>query len=214
MKRTEGFNRIKISLSFLIAAILVTALIPSQGKFKYEYKKGRPWKYETLIAPVDFPILKSEQELRDERESRASEVIPYFIYNADVSSEQLRLLWDQASKVGVEKEIIDNISSSFGSIYERGLVETFVESEVPGSLIVVKRDRVNSEMSVMEIFRRDGAVAFIRDALLRQFPEIELDAIIEKLRINDLLVPNLKFDADATELAHKAPWITFLPARG
>lgn len=214
MKRTEGFNRIKISLSFLIAAILVTALIPSQGKFKYEYKKGRPWKYETLIAPVDFPILKSEQELRDERESRASEVIPYFIYNADVSSEQLRLLWDQASKVGVEKEIIDNISSSFGSIYERGLVETFVESEVPGSLIVVKRDRVNSEMSVMEIFRRDGAVAFIRDALLRQFPEIELDAIIEKLRINDLLVPNLKFDADATELAHKSALDYISPSKG
>ena len=38
--------------------------IPQSRCFQYEYQKGMPWRYETLTAPFDFPIHKTEDELR------------------------------------------------------------------------------------------------------------------------------------------------------
>ena len=42
-------------------------LFPRTGSFKYEFQKGTPWKHETLMAPYDFPILKSDEDISKER---------------------------------------------------------------------------------------------------------------------------------------------------
>ena len=35
-------------------------------KFKFEIQKGKPWKHETLIAPYDFSILKSKEDIANQ----------------------------------------------------------------------------------------------------------------------------------------------------
>lgn len=69
------FSKIRNNHSFLQRAALfalTTALIvymfPRSGSFKYEFQKGKPWMHETLMAPYDFPILKSEVELKKEEQ--------------------------------------------------------------------------------------------------------------------------------------------------
>ena len=48
-------------------------MFPRTGIFKYEFQKGKPWMHETLMAPYDFPILKSDEDLRKaEREIKES----------------------------------------------------------------------------------------------------------------------------------------------
>ena len=44
-----------IYICFIVLAVLMISLYPKEGKFQYDYQKGRPWVYETLIAPIDFP---------------------------------------------------------------------------------------------------------------------------------------------------------------
>ena len=41
---------------FVIAFVCMILLYPNVGKFKYAYRSGTPWMYETLMAPFDFPI--------------------------------------------------------------------------------------------------------------------------------------------------------------
>ena len=81
----------KIYLSLLVVLVMTVLLFPEEGKFKYNYQAGRPWVYETLLSPIDFPILKTEQELLAEKEEKASRVIPYFNYdNAVVNTQHCR----------------------------------------------------------------------------------------------------------------------------
>ena len=53
---------------FVITLLVILYSFPRQAKFKYEFSKGQPWMHETIIAPFDFSILKSESELDIEKE--------------------------------------------------------------------------------------------------------------------------------------------------
>lgn len=65
-------------LMFIIVVGFVTYLLPKTGKFGYEYIKGMPWKHPVLIAQFDFPIYKTQEELRAETDSLMSHFRPYF----------------------------------------------------------------------------------------------------------------------------------------
>ena len=51
-------------LIMLFICIITVYLFPKVGSFQYEYQKGMPWRYETLHAPFDFPIHKTEDEIQ------------------------------------------------------------------------------------------------------------------------------------------------------
>ena len=66
---------------FIITLIIILYLFPRQVKFKYEFTKGKPWLHESIIAPFDFSIIKSENELTKEREIIISQHLPIFNYS-------------------------------------------------------------------------------------------------------------------------------------
>ena len=68
-------------LMFLIAALLVFWQMPRIGKLNYEYQKARPWQHQTLYAPFDFPIYKSQEMLDAENEAARKSVRLYFDFN-------------------------------------------------------------------------------------------------------------------------------------
>ena len=69
---------------FLLTLAIIIYVFPRQAKFKYEFTKGKPWMHETIIAPFDFSILKSVDEIKIEQEIIRSEHTPIFNYNADI----------------------------------------------------------------------------------------------------------------------------------
>jgi putative nucleotidyltransferase with HDIG domain len=69
---------------FLVTLFIIVYFFPRQINFKYEYSKGKPWLEETIITPFDFPILKSEKELKKEIKEVKNENKPVFIFKQDV----------------------------------------------------------------------------------------------------------------------------------
>ncbi len=67
----------KIFLIFLSSFIIVY-LFPREGKFKYEFQKGKVWQYATYFAPFDFSILKSEKELNNDKQKILESFNPYY----------------------------------------------------------------------------------------------------------------------------------------
>ena len=49
---------------FLLTLVVIVYVFPRQAKFKYEFTKGKPWMHETIIAPFDFSILKSNEAIK------------------------------------------------------------------------------------------------------------------------------------------------------
>lgn len=87
-KYSIAINRIVL---FIAAIAVVIYIFPRQGKFQYEYIKGKPWAHNTLIAPFDFPIYKTQAELKTERENTLSSFNPYFNFQNDVDQEYIAL---------------------------------------------------------------------------------------------------------------------------
>lgn len=51
----------KIYFSLFVLFVLLLLMMPRTGKFNYDYKKGSPWAYETLVSQIDFPVLKTQE---------------------------------------------------------------------------------------------------------------------------------------------------------
>ena len=69
---------------FLVTLLIIVYVFPRQAKFKYEFTKGKPWMHETIIAPFDFSILKSSNQIDREKDIVHAEHMPVFNYNADI----------------------------------------------------------------------------------------------------------------------------------
>ena len=54
---------------FIIAALFIAYFFPREGKFRYQFYEGKPWKYGLLTAPSDFPIYKTDEEIKIEKDS-------------------------------------------------------------------------------------------------------------------------------------------------
>lgn len=111
---------------FLISVFLIVYFFPTQGKFKYEVIKNKPWQYENLYAPFDFPILKSNAEIKKEKEAIQSSHIPFYNYNQDIVT-QVTTNW--APNLNPKEDSLITAASSYASInrilehiYTKGLI--------------------------------------------------------------------------------------------
>ena len=72
------FRGLLRSFFFLFAISIVIVFLPREGKFKYEFQKGKAWMHEDLISSFDFPIYKTEAELFEERNVLLKNFSPIF----------------------------------------------------------------------------------------------------------------------------------------
>lgn len=55
------------SLIAMVSSVLIYISIPSGAQFKYDYRLGQIWLEEDLMAPQDFVLQKSDEELESDR---------------------------------------------------------------------------------------------------------------------------------------------------
>lgn len=69
---------------YVVSVACIVFFFPKGGKFKYEFKKGKPWQYDNLYAPFDFSIKKNSDEIASEQEEVSKGQIIYFRYNDSI----------------------------------------------------------------------------------------------------------------------------------
>ena len=67
---------------FIVASLLIAYFFPREGKFRYQFYEGKPWRYGLLTAPSDFPIYKTDAEVDAEKDSVLKNFEPYFRMDA------------------------------------------------------------------------------------------------------------------------------------
>ena len=80
---------IQAFLYFMATAVVIAYFFPREGKFRYQFHEGKPWRYGLLTAPSDFPIYKSDAELKAERDSLQARFRPYFRVDDRVAGQAL-----------------------------------------------------------------------------------------------------------------------------
>lgn len=190
----------KVYIPLVLLFAVVLALMPRTEKFNYSYKKGSPWMHETLVAQFDFPILKTDAQLREEMLAAGSKVIPYYKYSEvvveDVSEALQRA--DLENYAGLRQEV----SRLLSEIYSKGVISDNDEAGRPSPIIYIQKDRRASKYPTDEVYTVSEAKAELLSGVRRRYAGINADSLFRKSGIYDRIVPNLYFDRQTTELVH------------
>lgn len=203
IKIPRGF---KAYLPLLGLFLLLVFIMPRSPKFNYDYRKGSPWMYETLLAQFDFPVLKTEAQLLEERDKAGSEMVPY--YRLDPKAETRSRSSLASLDLGEHSQVRPVLGEALSFVYSKGVFAPSAgqnpeELKNAGALIYVQKDRRAMKVYASEVFTFDEATSYIYEALADAFPDLNVDSLYNAASISSLLIPDLMFDQQTTDLIHE-----------
>ncbi|MDD4149993.1 MAG: HDIG domain-containing protein [Bacteroidales bacterium] len=134
---------------FLLSVAFVVYIFPKEKKFQYSFSQGSPWLHENLIAPFNFPVYKSDEEITQEQDSIRINFIPYYVYDSvaiklavDDYVIKLEDIWQNEIIANLEetgnfkKNLLQKKFASYIILVDNLLQETFNKGviEIPDSI--------------------------------------------------------------------------------
>lgn len=205
-------------LPFIVLFLILLFIFPRTPKFGYEYKKGSPWKYETLYAQFDFPILKTEEQIKEEESNSASKVIPYYKYSEEVVNKNLKAA--EALSFGAHSALKATTISLIRDIYEQGVVpDEGVRTDrnatdFSDEVMYIQKEKRAMKYPVTEVYKQTDAKAKLLAEMGKRYKSYNLDSIFRSNSVYDLIVPNLIYDKQTTELVHAESGSVVSPTMG
>ncbi|SKB32931.1 hypothetical protein SAMN05660776_0444 [Salegentibacter holothuriorum] len=188
---------------FALTAVLIVYLLPKGGNFKYEIPKGKPWQYENLYAPFDFAILKSEEEIQQERQQIRNNHTPYFQFNQEIPKEVKAEVPDVVYDVfpdsllsNREIQIIGFVNETLEEVYEYGLLQANNRVE-DNQLVYLRKGNEAFEISYKNILKQDEVRSFLNTEI-EQSSLSNLENELLEVFFN-LIEPNVSFDIEFTQ---------------
>lgn len=174
--QTKKVHRIFLAFIFILTGIALYFSLPKEARFRYEYQKGRPWMHNTLYAPYNFAIQKSEAEFQHEKDSLLKEQVPYFVYADSVSRGELQLLGKNIERISQSRTgkfvpvslLKLRLTGIYNEIYNKGIIEQhFVNNPSllnKGSIKILKNN-IGKEISLSEIYTLKSAYSEVNERL-------------------------------------------------
>ncbi len=197
-------HKLYSQLGFLVAAIFIIWIMPRENGFEYEYQEGRPWKHENLIAPFDFPVLKTAEELQEDKQKAIQKKKLYFRKHDQAEQEtymQFEMAYHASSQYSDErkdKEILQKVRSAIKILYQKPIIEENAETAFLKSddlVYLLTGNQMYEEHLVGEFISTQTAIKQLESLL-----DIR-DSSAKKKCINLLaehLIPSVQYDADFT----------------
>ena len=201
IKNDTTWRDFLIRTGLIIASVVIIVwLMPRSTHNTYKIERGKPWVYADLKAPFDFPIYKSDEAVKAERDSLMKQYEPYYIYNTDIVGKQLRQFAKDYSDgiPGLSNDYISIVANRLRILYAQGIMNsseyarlhqdtTQIIRVVSGkNAVSMPITKVNSVISAYEQIFLDPSLANHRD-------------ILKKCNLNDYLTPNLIYDKERSE---------------
>ncbi|MCQ2976084.1 MAG: HDIG domain-containing protein [Bacteroidales bacterium] len=200
-------------LSYLVAASIILYSLPKDGKFKYEYQKGSPWKHENLIAPFDFAIYKSNEELEEEKQTLKNDAKQYYIKDNQIQISKCDKFLLDYNKLAIQNSIkIDTINKitiegknfyhdlrtvifqALSDVYTNGILdnESLQKNIERGEKIIyIKNENITTQKTINDIFTTKTAFVYIRDRIRTFISENLSKHKDEEIKIGNQMLENL-----------------------
>jgi putative nucleotidyltransferase with HDIG domain len=215
--------------AFLFAAsvAIIVVLFPREGKFKYEFQKGKPWLHETLMAPFNFPIYKTDKQIQNEKDSILKFFNPYFVYDSSVFEaelEKFRIFYRTKTDEYVENVLNKNDKGSrkkmflsnvqnfekfsvkiMSDVYSKGIIEISELKENPAanSRITLIKDKIAEDFSFIDFYTQKTAYEYVISSTNKYLHEnsviIKHPEFYKSVNLYEFIVPNILYDAKTSE---------------
>lgn len=196
-----------VMVLFVIA--FIAWLFPKNVHTQYKYNLGDRWRYDNLVAPFDFSIKKSADEIDIEKEEILKEVYPFYLFDNSIAAEQIRLLKQRMDEeVNTRSETdADHDIVKRAKLYQRKSANVLKRILNAG---VLSQDGIDPETSFINVVRNDqpkivtksslqtlaeAQVAFADSIRAANLPEGALLTAIAQ----SFIVPNVAYDNDLTQ---------------
>lgn len=189
--------RWKVVIPLVVSFAVLMVLVPRTAKWGYDYSKGQAWRYETLVAQFDFPLLKTSEQIAKEKADLSSTVIPYYKMSTEVVGESFRKIEGMsfADVPGFKSSLVRHLSD----IYNKGIISEIQDNV---ELIYVQKGKRAEKVPVSEVYLLPQARIALLHGVSTDCPEVNVDSVIRSKSIYDLLAVNLVYDEQITALVH------------
>ncbi|UKM63678.1 HDIG domain-containing protein [Flavobacteriaceae bacterium GSB9] len=192
------------ALLFLGTTILIVYLFPKSGKFRYNFEKGKPWQSESLQAPFDFAIKKTEDEIAAEKKEIVDNAVLYFDIDTSVE-EQVRERYKTQFRATLSDSLSRNVSNTLkeagtaiiSQLYDYGIPsENHEFSENKRIAILDGREKIK-EGFYSNLVEQDGVTQVIEQILRKNNLSGYKTAFVSMFF--DLVEPNLSYNKTITD---------------
>ncbi len=208
---TSSWHSIYLTLIFIFTGVILYFAMPQEGRFRYEFQKGRPWMHATLIAPFNFAILKSDDAIKQEHDSLLKSLTPFYILHDSIKNQQINLLSLKLDEITLKENteiyysriVKSKVVILFEKIYNSGILEQDISNYPPlaGKRELLKiRNNLAEKVAVGQLYSLKRAYSEA-NVLLTQLKKGDPDykKIIDKLHPEEYLSANLTYDAEKTK---------------
>lgn len=189
-------NIFKILLGSAVV-IAIVLLFPKENKFNYHFEIGKPWNYELLTAPFNFPVYKSEEQVIKERNEILKNYIPYYVLDTTVYETQLKkLLRDNEIQLNNSVIARNYLREKLQFIYSQGIISSEEYNNLlknnKTNIYCILPSRVSQIINIDKIYTPQKAY----EEIVKNSPEDILSLNLQKY-----LVENLRYDSITSELS-------------
>lgn len=196
-------NNYKIhpAVSFIVTALLIAYFFPREGKFKYQFYEGKPWRYGLLTASYDFPIYKTDEEINVEKDSILMNFEPYYRIDPEIQHQEIEKLRNQYNEtlyLKVKPSYMQYVEKTLINIYNQGIISTqdLEQLEKEGyKRIKVRENNVAKTEYVSDFFTVKSAYEFIINNCPGRFDKSSL----QSCDLNNYLTENIISDPLTTQ---------------
>ena len=196
----------KILLPFVVLVAVLTLAMPRHGEFEYHYRKGGKWNYETLVAPFSFPILKTQEQIEQEKERLGSTYVPYYKYIDEAYGQCADRI--QESLGQSYPGLADTALTCLKNYYVRGILpakqsgysaEVFEDQDI----LFLQREKRAAKVPREEIYTADQVRILWTQQAQKLCPSYNVDSIFSAKDVYACIASNMVFDRQTTEMVHE-----------
>jgi len=188
-------------LYILITAFIIAFFFPREGKFRYQFYEGKPWRYGLLTAPSDFPIYKETSTIEAAKDSIHKKFEPYFRYNPE-NERQTRDQWSNQmatlGQAGVPSAVLRYVDKSLQEVYNKRIASSSdleLISKDNRTRINILTNSIAETVPVSDIY----SVKTAYQSIIDNAPEdLDKNWLID-CNINEFLTENLYYDAETSQ---------------
>lgn len=202
---------------FIATVTVIVSFLPQDDKFNYQFDINKPWKYGLLQASFDFPIYKSDAQIKEEQDSLMASYQPYLSINNNAEKQAIEKFKEDYNKT--LKYIIPNyeyftqIEKMLKEMYKLGIISGSDMSILRGDSIKTFRLVNNTTASSHNV----SQLTTVKEAYEKIMSSTSFQLIrtlLQKCNLNNYLTPNVEFDKERSDIAKKDLLSTISGASG
>lgn len=181
----NGHSEMYKILLFIISIAFIVYVFPKQGKFKYEFHnlKGKPWYHDDLIAPFDFSIKKTNEELANEKAIILKNIKPYFKFDTSIVTTKknefitsFNINWNTQKNKKFKETNLAFAIALIDSIYHKGIIAPadIIEGKPANYSIYILYKNIAEDFEIQHFYTIQTAYNYIQKSLIQKQNIIDL----------------------------------------